>query len=104
MQVVQLQSVPSQTIQIQLGGQNCAINVYQLSTGLFVDLYVAGVLIIGGVIGQDRNRIVRDLYLGFVGDLSFIDTQGTDDPSYTGLGARWQLCYLDTFDLAPGEG
>ena len=104
MQVIPLQVVPSQTLQVQLSGQNCAINVYQLSTGIFIDLYVSNTLIIGGVIGQDRNLIVRDLYLGFIGDLCFMDTQGTQDPVYTGLGGRYQLCYLDTFDLAPEAG
>ena len=47
-----------------------------------------------------RNRIVRDTYLGFLGDLAFFDLQGEDDPYYTGLGDRWVLGYLTTADLA----
>ena len=104
MQIIPLQAIPNQTLQVQLAGQNCAVNVYQLSTGVFVDLYLAGTVIISGVVAQDRNRIVRDAYLGFTGDLSFIDIQGTQDPDYTGLGGRYVLCYLDAFDLAQGEG
>lgn len=95
MLIVPLQPVPSQTVNILLANQACTIDVMQKSTGMFVNLYVNSALIIGGVIGQDRNRIVRDAYLGFVGDLAFYDTQGTEDPYYAGLGTRWFLNYLE---------
>jgi hypothetical protein len=62
--------------------------------GAFVDLYVNNVLIIGSAIGQNLNRIVRSVYLGFAGDLVFFDTAGDADPVYSGLGSRWQLLYL----------
>ena len=93
----------SQTLTVQLAGQNCRINLYQKSTGFFCDLYVNDALIIGGVICENLNRIVRSIYLGFVGDLIFEDTQGTNDPSSPGLGTRYILLYLDTTDLA-GQG
>ena len=99
MLIVPLIAAPSQTLTIQLSNQPCTINVYQLSTGIFIDLYVNDQPVITSVIGQDRNRIVRDLYLGFIGDLSFFDTQGTDDPIYTGLGTRFVLLYLSPSDL-----
>jgi hypothetical protein len=38
--------------------------------------------------------------VGFIGDLIFIDTQGTSDPNYTGLGSRFLLAYLSPTDLA----
>jgi hypothetical protein len=90
--------VPSQIFNVNLASQVCTIKIYQRSTGLFLDLYVAASLIVGGVICQDANRIVRDAYLGFVGDLAFYDTQGSDDPEYSGLGSRWVLCYLEVAD------
>lgn len=99
MLIVPLIAAPSQTLTIQLSNQPCTINVYQLSTGIFIDLYVNDQPVITSVIGQDRNRIVRDLYLGFIGDLSFFDTQGTDDPVWSGLGSRWILGYLAPADL-----
>ncbi len=95
MMIIPVQAVPSQTLTVQLAGQRTRINIYTKTTGMFVDVYVNDVLIIGGVIAQDRNVIVRDAYLGFIGDLGFYDTQGTDDPVYTGLGARWQFAYLE---------
>jgi hypothetical protein len=104
MLIVPLQAVPNQTVNIQLAGQNCNINVYQKSTGLFFDLYVGNVLVIAGVICQNLNRIVRSLYLGFIGDFWFADTQGSDDPISTGLGARFELQYIEASDLPAGAG
>lgn len=103
MQEVPTQALPNQSLQVQLGSQACTLNVYQLAYGLFMDVYVNGVLIIGGVVCQDVNRIVRDLYLGFVGDFMWVDTQGSDDPAYTGLGTRFRLMYLEVADL-PEDG
>ena len=106
MQTVPLQAIPNQTLNVQLGGQACILNVYQLAFGLFMDLYVGNSLIVTGVICENLNRIVRSSYLGFVGDLAFFDTQGGSDPQdpiYTGLGSRFVLVYLEESDLS-GEG
>lgn len=100
MQTIPVQAIPNQSLQVQLGGQACTIDVYQLAYGLFMDLYVGNELVVGGVICQNLNRIVRSLYLGFSGDLCFFDQQGATDPVYTGLGARYQLVYLSPSDLA----
>lgn len=115
--VVPLQPVASQRLSIALGGQNCAIKIYFKSilvplaaeiasdpppygrvNPCFLDLYVVTAQgltqqIITGVLCQDRNRIVRDTYLGFVGDLAFIDTRGTSDPTRADLGTRYLLTY-----------
>ncbi len=93
MLVVPLQAIPNQSLQSNLNGQPCQLNVYQTLYGLFIDVYVNGVLIIGGVICLNFNRIVRNLYLGFSGDLFFWDTQGASDPVYTGLASRYLLVY-----------
>lgn len=104
MMAIPLQAVASQVVSVALAGQACRINVYQKTTGLYLDLYVNDALIIGGVICQHANKIVRDAYLGFVGDLAFFDTQAGNqpplDPSYDGLGARFALMYLEASDLA----
>lgn len=104
MQIIPTQAIPSQTLTVQLADQNCQIKIGQKSTGLFIDLYVNSILIIGGVLCENLNRIVRSLYLGFVGDLTFIDNQGSDDPDYSGLGDRFSLAYLTTDELPPGQG
>jgi hypothetical protein len=95
MLVVPTIATPSQRLTARLGGQSCTIDVFQKSTGLFLDLYVNDALVIGGVIALNANRIVRDTYLGFVGDLAFFDTQGVEDPLASGLGVRWFLVYLE---------
>lgn len=104
MQVVPTQAIANQSFQVQLGNQACTLNVYQLTYGLFMDVYVNGTLIIGGVICQNLNRIVRSLYLGFAGDLVWLDIQGSDDPVFTGLGSRFVLVYLEVSDLPTGVG
>ena len=105
MEIVPLQSVPSQTVSVVLGNQSCQINVYQKQYGLFLDLYANNVLIIGGQLCLNLTRIVRDLYLGFSGDLAFVDTSSDEsDPYYTGLGTQYQLVYLSPSDLPPNVG
>lgn len=99
MQIVPLQPLPSQIVNIILGGQSCTLKVYQKFYGLFIDVSVNESLIIGGVVCEDRNRIVRSQYLGFEGDLVFFDTVGTHDPEYTDLGSQFILAYLDQNDL-----
>jgi hypothetical protein len=96
--------VANQQLQVQLAGQACTIVVRQNLYGLFMDLTVNDSLVIAGVICQNLNRIVRDLYFGFIGDFVFVDTQGSSDPVYTGLGTRWLLIYLEAADLPAGEG
>ena len=102
MQIVPLQAVPSQTLNVNLNNQACTINVYQKSTSLFIDLLVNDALIIGGVICLNAHLIVISAYLGFIGDLAFLDTQGSNDPTYDGLGARYVLAYLAPSDLMAG--
>lgn len=108
MLIVPLQAVPNQTLTISLGDQLCQINVYQKGPNLYLDLLVNNATIIIGTICENLNRLVRSLYLGFSGDLAFIDNQGSDDPLYTGLGptadARFNLAYIEASELLPNEG
>ena len=100
MQTVPLQALPNQTVNIQLNGQSCTLNVYQKSTDMFMDVLVNDVLIIGGVICENLNRIVRSLYLGFIGDFAWVDTQGNDDPYYSQIGTRFYLLYFNAGELS----
>lgn len=98
MQQIPLQPVPSQTLQVNLAGQNCEIAVYLLGTHLYVDLSVNGALISSAVIAQNNNPLVPTVYLGFLGNIQFIDLQGTSNPTYDGLGTRYMLLYLTEDD------
>ena len=104
MLIIPLQPLPSQTVQTILPPQQAVkLSVYQKNTGMFIDVYVNDALIIGGVICENMNVIVRSTYLGFIGDLAFFDTtpEGAD-PFYSGLGSRWQLAYLSPSELPAG--
>lgn len=90
---IQLSAVPAQKLYVQLGDQSCRLKVYQKMTGLYLDLDVDNVRIVSGALCRDRVWLVRDGYLGFTGDLSFVDTQGSADPDYTGLADRFQLVW-----------
>lgn len=94
MQVIPISAAPSQRLSVTLGGQNCVINIYQKSTGVYADLFIGGNALLTAVLCHDRDFIVRYTYLGFSGDLSFIDTQGTTDPDYTLFGTRYLFVYL----------
>lgn len=92
---IPLAATPSQTLAVQLGEQSCRINVRQRRTGIFVDLYEQDRAVVLGVKGLDRVGMVRGSYLGFAGQLFFVDTQGAEPPSYEGLGTRWLLLWDD---------
>jgi hypothetical protein len=90
---IPLLAVAAQKVVVQLGAQSCIIQVYQKATGLYFDLLVGTKPIVLGALCRDRVWIIRDGYLGFDGDVAFIDTQGVDDPFYTGLVDRYQLVW-----------
>lgn len=113
MQIVPLTAVPSQLVQAVLGGQSVAISIYQLGMAPVQDLYLD--LISNGtpIVNCRRCRaysgsateaapflLLDAAYWGFQGDFLFIDTEGDEDPQYSGLGARWQLIYYSPADQA----
>lgn len=95
MQSIPLVATPSQRLTVTLGQQNCGLALYQKRSGLFLDLYVSGSLLVSAALCRDRVYLIREAYPGFAGDLAFTDSQGTDDPHHTGLGARWLLYYVE---------
>lgn len=99
MLIIPLLAQPSQTLTAVLNQQRCTVNVYQKSTGLFIDLAADGKQVIQGQICRDRCRLVRLEYLGFTGDIAFFDTQGTSDPDHTGLDGRYLMAYLSPDEL-----
>lgn len=99
MMTIPISALPSQTLHAVLAGQNCTINIYQKSTGVYLDLFVDSVAVVTCGICLDRANTVRYDYLGFVGGLVFADSQGVTDPDYTGFGSRYDLIYLEASDL-----
>lgn len=100
MQIVPVNDVPNQTFNVSLGGQSTTINLFSTTSNLlYMDVLVNNSPILLGTICQNLNRIIRDTYLGFSGDFVWNDTEGSNDPSSPGLGARYQLIYLSPSDL-----
>ena len=113
-QIVPIVPANNQTLSVTLANQPCKINIFtkhiqvpvhppgsiitnppifEAIDPIFLDLYLNDVLVVGGVLCLNRVGIVRNPYFGFVGDLSFADTLGDEDPQVSGLGNRWLLCY-----------
>ena len=99
MVTIPIQSVPSQIVSCVLDSQNVQIGIYQKPEGVFVDVNCDGVEVSNGTIAQDYNPLVACKYLGFSGQLVFVDTQGTNDPTYAGFGTRYYLCFLSESEL-----
>lgn len=90
--VVPLAAIPSQTVNVTVGGQVAKITVRTIGAGLFFSL--DGV--VTNRICRNRQRLLIDAkYRGFAGDFEFVDTKGAADPAYWGLGDRFQLVYRD---------
>ena len=98
--IIPIRAEPNQFLDVELAGQYCQINIYQKTQGLFLDLSANGVEIVTGILCHTSMKLVRYPSRGFIGDLMFIDQQGTSDPVYSGLGERWQLCYLTESEVA----
>lgn len=113
MMLVPLSALASQTVQFVAGGQNCQMSVYTNDGYDYTDVtlsepkpYIAIDFSYNGIqvtntqnCLNEKRLLLNRQYLGFIGDFMFVDTQGTDDPQYTGLGTRWVLVYLEASDL-----
>lgn len=113
MLTIPLAPVASQTLQFVAAGQNCQMSVYTndgfdyadptLNTEkeyIAIDFAYNGIQVTNTQNCLNVTRLLKNrTYLGFVGDFMFVDTQGSDDPQFTGLGSRWVLLYLEASDL-----
>lgn len=99
MQIIPIQDIAAQSVQVTLGGQNCQLNLYIKIGVLYCDVSVNTVVLVGGVICQNLNPILRDRYFGFIGDLCFNDNAGASDPVSPGLGVRYELWYLEASEV-----
>ena len=89
----------SQSISVSLSGQQCNIKLVQRQSFMYMDLTVNEVPIMQGVPCLHGNKMVRYPYLGFKGDLIFIDNDGESDPQWEGLGSRYLLYYIEENEL-----
>lgn len=113
MQLIALSPVPSQLVQAVLNNQSVSLSIYQLGfppvAELYCDLQSNGTPIAncrkcrafsGSATESAPFLLLDSAYWGFQGDFLFLDTQGDEDPQYSGLGDRWQLVYYSPDDLS----
>lgn len=95
MQRIPIQAVPNQTLAVTLARQSVQLAIRQNGDALYLSLVSNGRSIVRTRICRDRQRLLLDVkYQGFIGDFAFVDTRGTLDPQYYGLGSRFQLYYI----------
>jgi len=88
-----------QTITTILADQPCRMRFVQRESGIYIDLYKNDIPVLMGVPCLYATKIVRYSYLGFVGDLFFLDIEGEDNPYWDGLGDRFRFYYLEESDV-----
>jgi hypothetical protein len=90
---IPLSATPSQSFEVQLAPTRLAkITIRTIG----VQLYFTLEGVVTNRICRDRQRLLVDAqYHEFGGDFAFVDTQGAEDPVWTGLGSRFLLVYLD---------
>ncbi|CFQ73960.1 hypothetical protein N4227_12985 [Yersinia enterocolitica] len=99
MNVITLENKKSQSIFITLEGQSCLIRLIQRDSSIYMDLTVNGDPILQGIPCLYANKIVRYKYLGFRGDLFFLDNEGQSDPQWNGLADRFPLYFITEAEL-----
>jgi len=105
LRLVPTQPLPSQVFNVILDEQSITVTLRQLASGLFMNIQLNGQQMLGLVICQNLNRIVRNTYFGMAGDFIFYDENGTGlDPVFTGLGAQFSLYYIEAAELSGFAG
>ena len=93
--IIPIEQLPNQTFWIDLNNQLCEIHLYTRFKYMFMDLTVDDEVIIQGQICLNNVNLIQYEHLKFNGQLRFIDTQGSNDPYYTGFSERYMLVYAE---------
>jgi len=84
--IIPLRAIPNQSVSFQMNDTAYTVDVNTLRGELYISVWQDGSYVL-------RNRALRSYApVGF--NLQMVDAEGTDDPQYTGLGARWFLMGL----------
>ena len=92
--IIPLQAIPNQTFTVYLNDKECEIHVYLRYTHMYMDLTVEDKVIFQGMICLNNVDLIQFPNLGVTGNFKFIDTQGNEDPYYSGFNERWFLTYV----------
>lgn len=83
---IPLQAIPNQSVSYSLNGITYMIDVNTRLDSLYISVFQGGQYVL-------QNRALRS-YAAIGFGLQLADTDGDDDPVYTGLGSRWLLMGL----------
>ncbi|MCX8667427.1 hypothetical protein J3T99_07365 [Acetobacteraceae bacterium B3987] len=92
---IPLQPTAAQSMSCPIAGLQCQIWLRQLATGLYLDLTASTTPLLRGILCQNETDLIRNPACLLPGRLYFTDTQGHDDPIFSGLGSRFLLHYED---------
>ncbi len=91
---IDISNVPAQRLSTELDGVAYTIELRQLANGLFVWLSANQEPVVSGELCEHATAIPffpTPVMNG--GRFVLLDTKGKDAPHFSGLGARWVLCY-----------
>ena len=98
-QIVDLKTIPlipgkpAQSLAVPLNGALATLTFAQKLTGVYATIALGNTAIASNVLCRDGAKLLNGQYLDFPGDFAFLDTQGSSDPDYLGLGSRYVLAY-----------
>ena len=92
--IIPIQKIPNQSFFIDLNNQECEIHIYERYGSTYLDLKVNDKVLMQGQICLNNVDIIQYNHLDFNGNLRFIDTQGAEDPYYTGFNERYAFAYV----------
>lgn len=92
--IIPLDVISDQTFVIDLNGQDCQIHLYLRFRNMYMDFMKDDEILFQGKICLNDVDLITSKTWGFDGQVKFIDTQGSEDPYYTGFGERWFLVYV----------
>lgn len=84
--IVPLRPVPNQSVSCVLNGISHTLEINTRRGSLYLTLWRGDAFVL-------HNRVLRS-YAPVDYGLQLVDTEGTDEPQYEGLGSRWQLLAL----------
>jgi hypothetical protein len=97
-QTIPLRNIPNQQVTTIVNGQQITIEVYQMDSGMYCNIFLGTVLIIAGM-ACNNGVYINQYPTGFIGYLFFWNIN-ENQPNYTTLGTESFLIFSDTDLLA----
>ncbi|MGV7078500.1 phage baseplate plug family protein [Testudinibacter sp. P80/BLE/0925] len=89
---IPLQPIPAQRLSCSLGGQNLDISLTtRLHNQVYISIFADSKPVVINRLCLNLAPIIGTDYLPINGNLVFADSQGHNDPEWSGLGSRYKL-------------